>query len=157
MSVFTEVPVLFTVSTFIPTMTTVPPPGQPAQYCAATITLPTAPPNHEVTLSGTAPNQLLTVNQAVKLVMSVASSVAGSTFFPIGLVIKQVGGNTDPTGRAAFPTQLVDTSRQADGSYVTTLTLWDLMPAISNFDFLLAIESNAGQLGVIDPLINNKN
>jgi hypothetical protein len=132
--------------------------GQPFECSAATLSMSPNPQNG-VTLSGTAPNQCVTVTAAVDLVFIFAAGPTNpDSYYPIGLALKSLidGGEVLPEQRALFPTLVIDSAGVSLGRPSMTLTDLDNDPSDNNFDFLLMIQrASDGAIGIIDPKLTN--
>ena len=84
------------------------------------------------------------------------ASGATNTYFLGGVALKNMA-SSGGSGGASFPSASVSTA--ADGS--TTLQLQDDNLGSSNstaqFDFWVLVQNSSGDVGLIDPLINNEN
>lgn len=94
-------------------------------------------------------NQPLVVNSPCSLVFTVnASAGDDSSYIPVGIALR--GSSADPRGALAFPDRSVETTDS-----LVSLILVDTNPATDSYDFDLVVQRSDGDLGVIDPLINN--
>lgn len=94
-------------------------------------------------------NQPLLVNSPCSLVFSVdAAPGDDASYIPVGIALR--GSPADPRGALAFPDRSV-----ASAGTTVKLVLVDTNPARDSYDFDLVVQRSDGDLGVIDPLINN--
>jgi hypothetical protein len=92
----------------------------------------------------------LEVSGEATIAFQLASPAKDSaTYLPVGLALKQAGGNGDPQGEINFPSFTVSNG---------TLTVVDTDQSIASWDFDIVIQrSTDSALSVIDPMINNTN
>lgn len=133
--------------------------GQAFQCSTATLSMNPNPQNG-VTLSGTVPNQCVTVTAAVDLVFTFAAGPTNrEVYYPVGLTLKSLidGGQVLPEQRALFPTLVIDSTGVSQGLPSMTLTDLDNDPSDNNYDFYLMIQRGSdGAIGIIDPKITNQ-
>ncbi len=127
-------------------------PNNPFECSGAVMSL--ASGDHGVTLTGSGSNQQLNVSIVVDLEFTVVSQDSGVNYYPVGLAVTLVGSG-DKTGRNTFPSGSFDTTGSGS-SAVVSLTVKDLKPTASTFNFVVAVQrSTDGAFGAIDPKISN--
>jgi hypothetical protein len=148
----------FQVTTFEPVLATLSSP----RYSSASLSSPDTGPNLPFTLTGTAPNQLLTLTkpgQYMLVFTIVDSSNQDGVYFPVGMALRPVGGGQSGTNlHATFPQVNVQTPNQPHPGGPTTLTLTANKPNVTTtYDFEFVIQqASDGALGIIDPKITNQ-